>query len=257
MLRDHCPVCLSVTLVYCGQTVGWIKVPLSMEVGLGPGNIVLDRDPAASAKKGQSRSPKKEGTAPPPNFSAHIYCCQMAGWIRIPLGTEDRPLPWWHYVRWGPSSPHGKGTAAPHFLAHVYCAKWSPISATAELSASLVSIPLRICGPRFRWTRDEFHNGTPGDMTHIPGLVAWDTVVMYFFQYFQYHWLGDSKRKTHSNHPERFSVGTCSNCRVQSHHVCKQELSDCWDGRPWHSERWKLISMLPNIPACTKQNFTV
>jgi len=68
MLRDHCPVCLSVTLVYCGQTVGWIKVPLSMEVGLGPGNIVLDRDPAASAKKGQSRSPKKEGTAPPPTF---------------------------------------------------------------------------------------------------------------------------------------------------------------------------------------------
>jgi len=33
-------VCLSVTLVYCGQTAGWIKVPLGMEVGLGPGDIV-------------------------------------------------------------------------------------------------------------------------------------------------------------------------------------------------------------------------
>jgi len=46
--------CLSVTLVYCGQTVGWIKVPLGMEVGLGLGHIVLDgtqlphkRDPAS------------------------------------------------------------------------------------------------------------------------------------------------------------------------------------------------------------------
>ena len=32
-----CPVlsvCLSVTLVYCGQTVGWIKMPLGTEVGL-------------------------------------------------------------------------------------------------------------------------------------------------------------------------------------------------------------------------------
>jgi len=31
-------------LVYCGQTVGWIKVPLGMEVG--PGHIVLDGNPA-------------------------------------------------------------------------------------------------------------------------------------------------------------------------------------------------------------------
>ena len=30
-----------------GQTGGWIKMPLGMEVGLGPGDIVLDGDPAA------------------------------------------------------------------------------------------------------------------------------------------------------------------------------------------------------------------
>ena len=35
---------LSVTLVYCGQTVGWIKMKLGTEVGLGPGDIVLDAD---------------------------------------------------------------------------------------------------------------------------------------------------------------------------------------------------------------------
>ena len=37
-----CPV-LSVTLVHCGQTVGWIKMNLGMQVGLGPGHIVLSR----------------------------------------------------------------------------------------------------------------------------------------------------------------------------------------------------------------------
>jgi len=33
---------LSVMLVYCRQTVGWIKMPLGTEVGLRPGHIVLD-----------------------------------------------------------------------------------------------------------------------------------------------------------------------------------------------------------------------
>ena len=62
MLSDRCPVCLSVclsvlsvTLVYCGQTVVWIKMKLSTEIGLGPGHIVLDGNPA---------SPPKRGTAP-------------------------------------------------------------------------------------------------------------------------------------------------------------------------------------------------
>jgi len=45
----------SVTLVYCGQTVGWIKTKLRMEVGLEPGHIVLDGDPAPP-KKGSTRN---------------------------------------------------------------------------------------------------------------------------------------------------------------------------------------------------------
>jgi len=61
MLSDRClsdcPV-LSVTLVYCGQTVGWIKIELGTVVGLGPGHIVLHRDPA-------SPPPKKRGHSPP------------------------------------------------------------------------------------------------------------------------------------------------------------------------------------------------
>jgi len=56
MLSDSCLVvcpvlsCLSMTLVYSGQTVGWIKMPLGKEVGLGSGDIVLDGDPAPRKK---------------------------------------------------------------------------------------------------------------------------------------------------------------------------------------------------------------
>ena len=57
MLRDRYPVCLSVTLVYCGQMVGWIKMPLGTEVGLGPGGIVLDGDPAPHGEGHSSPSP--------------------------------------------------------------------------------------------------------------------------------------------------------------------------------------------------------
>jgi len=56
-------VCLSATLVYCGQTVGWIKMPLGTEVGLGLGDIVLNGDPAPSPLKGHNS----------PHFSAHVY----------------------------------------------------------------------------------------------------------------------------------------------------------------------------------------
>jgi len=73
-----CPV-LSVTLMYCGQTVGWTKMKLGMQVGLGPGHvIVLDADPAPLPKNGE---------VPPPQFLAHVYC-QTAGWIKMALAME-------------------------------------------------------------------------------------------------------------------------------------------------------------------------
>jgi len=52
--------CLSATLVYSGQTVGWIKTPLGMEVGLGPGDTALDGDPAPTTERGIA--------APSPSF---------------------------------------------------------------------------------------------------------------------------------------------------------------------------------------------
>jgi len=41
--------------MYCSQTVGWMKMPLCMEVGLGPGHIVLDGDPALLTERGTVR----------------------------------------------------------------------------------------------------------------------------------------------------------------------------------------------------------
>jgi len=58
MLSGPCVSCLSVTLEYCGQTVGRIKMTLGMEVGLSPNHIVLDGDAA----------PPERGTAPLPTF---------------------------------------------------------------------------------------------------------------------------------------------------------------------------------------------
>jgi len=52
---------------------GWIKMPLGMKVGLGPGDFVLDDDPAPPPQKS------------PPKFLANVYCGQMAGWIKLAM----------------------------------------------------------------------------------------------------------------------------------------------------------------------------
>jgi len=41
----------------CGQMAGGIKMPLDAEVGLGPGDIVLDGDPAPPTERGTATSP--------------------------------------------------------------------------------------------------------------------------------------------------------------------------------------------------------
>jgi len=53
--------------VYCGQAVGWIKMPLGTEAGLGQGDIVLNGTQLLPHGKGHSI----------PRFSAHVYCGQM------------------------------------------------------------------------------------------------------------------------------------------------------------------------------------
>jgi len=50
--------------VYCGQTAGWNKMPLGTEVGLGPGDIVLEWRPS---------SPPRKATQQPPLFGACLF----------------------------------------------------------------------------------------------------------------------------------------------------------------------------------------
>jgi len=135
--------------VYFGQTAGWIKMPLGMEVGLVPGHTVLDGDPPLKRGTASSnfrpmsvvakrldgsrchlhegrprprqqcvrcgRSSTTHGSQHPPQFSTHVCCGQTAGWIKMALGRKLGLGPG-HIVlhgKWGPS--------APKFSAHFYC----------------------------------------------------------------------------------------------------------------------------------------
>ena len=126
---------------------GWMDqdATFGTKVGLSTGDSVLDRD--------QPPSPQR-GVEPPAQFSAHFYCGQTAGCIKMPLdmevglstgdyGLDGDPLPkarrrlgqrcpnfcpWiftWHggrplssphCARWRHSSPHqNRGQSPPNF----------------------------------------------------------------------------------------------------------------------------------------------
>jgi len=53
-----------------------------MEVGIAPGDFVLDENPAAAA------APPQKGGGAHPQFSAYVRCGQTAGWIKMPLGMQ-------------------------------------------------------------------------------------------------------------------------------------------------------------------------
>jgi len=94
-----------------------IKMPLGMEVGIDPSDFVLDGDSAPFPKKGGE-----------PQFSAHVYCDQTAGWMKTPLGTEVDLGPC-HIVLDGDPAPPQKGHSSPLsplFSAHVYCGHGRP-----------------------------------------------------------------------------------------------------------------------------------
>jgi len=108
-----CPVlsCLSMTLVHCGQTVGRIKKKLGTRVGLDPGHIVLDGDPAPLPQR-----------ATPPIFGPYLLrpngCMdQNATWY------GGRPRPKRLCVRCGPTSRSQKGTEPPNFWPMLIVAK--------------------------------------------------------------------------------------------------------------------------------------
>jgi len=144
-------VCLSVMLVYCGQMVGRVKIKLGMRVGLSPGHIVLDGDPAPPPPKGHSPPifvpcqlwpngwmdqdatwyrgrprPRrlcqmwthlplpKRGQSPPPIFGRCLLW--QNAWMDQDGtlhggGPRSRP----HCARWGPISPSPKRGSVPNF----------------------------------------------------------------------------------------------------------------------------------------------
>ena len=67
-----------------------------MEVDLGPGDIVLDGDPAAPSpqRKGHSR----------PQFSAHVYCGQTAGRLKVSKNVSVSALQGLGLVLWQKSN---------------------------------------------------------------------------------------------------------------------------------------------------------
>ena len=109
--QSVCLSCLSGTLVYCGQTVGWIQMKFGVQVGLGPCHIVPDGDPASLPRKGDRA----------PQFLAHFYCGQMAGCIKMPLGTEVGLSPGNFVLDGDPAPSPRKGDRSPQFSAHVCC----------------------------------------------------------------------------------------------------------------------------------------
>jgi len=85
-------------------------MPLVTEVGIGPGDFVLDADPAELPQKGHK---------PYTQLLAHVCCDQTAGLINMPLGTEVGLGPGDLALDGDPAPP--KGGTASQFSTHVCC----------------------------------------------------------------------------------------------------------------------------------------
>jgi len=157
---------------------------LGMEVGLSPGDFVLDGDPASPPLKGQSPQfssnvrcgqrtwwtkmalgmevglgpgdlvfdgdPAAPGTKDTPTttqFLAHVYGGQTAGWMKTAFGTEVDLGPG-HIVLDGVPALRDTGTAAPRLFGPSLLWPRSPISATAELLFYKLGGDFSACSPR-------------------------------------------------------------------------------------------------------------
>jgi len=108
------PLCQRVTApqfsahICCGQMAAWIKMSPDMELGLGPGDFVLDGDPAPHSPKGAEPPPQKKKFGP----------CLLwpDGWMDQGGNWHwGRPQPRGLCVRWGPSPLPKKGVEPPIF----------------------------------------------------------------------------------------------------------------------------------------------
>jgi len=112
----------------------------------------------------QLLSPKEGQSA---QFSAHFYCGQTAGCIKMPLGMEVSLSPG-DFVSDGDPSPSPKrGGAFPQFVAHVYCgqtAAWIKMPLDTEVVHGLRDFVSRHCvrwGPNSPLLKDTAPNFRP------------------------------------------------------------------------------------------------
>jgi len=86
-----------------------------MEVGLTPGDFVLDGDPALYPKRGGA----------PPNFRSTSIVTKTAAWIKMPLGMEVGLVLRNIVFDVDPATPRKKGTPNPtQFWPMSTVAKW-------------------------------------------------------------------------------------------------------------------------------------
>jgi len=104
------PPQFSAYFVYCGQTAEWIKMPLGMKLGLGPGDIALDGD-SAPLPKGHSH----------PNFRPMSVVAKWLDGSRCLL-VRRYALAQTTLCYMGTQLPLQK-RGQPQFLAHVYCGR--------------------------------------------------------------------------------------------------------------------------------------
>jgi len=82
--------------VYCGQMAGWMKMVLGMEVGLSPGNFVLDGDTVPFPQKGVE----------PSSLIFGPFLLWPNGWMhQNAIWYGCWPQPRGLCVRWRPSLP--------------------------------------------------------------------------------------------------------------------------------------------------------
>jgi len=144
-----------------------IKMALGVEVGLGPGHIVQDGDPAPS--------PKKRGRGPP----QFRHISGVAKWLDASKCTwyGGRPQPTQLCVRWGPAPLPKKGVFSQCLLwpnswmdqdatrcgrrarPNGYCVTWGPSSPLPKKGTapnfppmSIVGKQLYVSGYHLVWT---------------------------------------------------------------------------------------------------------
>jgi len=144
-------------------TNGWMDQDDIWYGGLGPGNLVLDGNPAHSSHT--------------PEFSAHVCCGQTAGWIRMPLRMEVG-LGQGHIVLDGDPVPEKWGYSAPR---PPHCVRWRPGSPTLPhpQKGGGAQGPLQIFDPCLLWPNGRMdqdatrYGGKPWPRRHC---VRWESL---------------------------------------------------------------------------------